>query len=208
MNEFKIDIYKGHAIIKSDENVILIDTGAPYTIHRSDNLCFCSENFRTSSNYMGVTVQKISEMLGMEITTLLGTNVLSEYKLLLDYKNKSALFSKTDIDFTGQQTTISSFMGIPIIELEINRARLKFFLDTGAQLSYLSSNYTSKYESTGSIEDFYPGVGIFQTNCYEINTKLDNYEFNVRYGNLPSLLQATLMMSGTNGIIGYDFFNN
>ena len=67
---------------------------------------------------------------------------------------------------------------------------------------------TSNYESVGTDEDFYPGVGKFQTECVEIPTVFGDKEFVVKYGNLPTLLQMTLMIGGTDGIIGFDFFNN
>ena len=98
-------------------------------------------------------------------------------------------------------------MGIPIIELVVNRQLLKFFLDTGAKLSYLSEDFTSGYSSVGIEEDFYPGVGQFETECYDIPTSLGDIDFVVRYGNLPFMLQMTLMLGGTDGIIGFDFFN-
>ena len=92
--------------------------------------------------------------------------------------------------------------------MTIDTQALKFFLDTGAKLSYLSGSLTSKYESVGTDEDFYPGVGKFQTECFEIPTIFGDKEFGVKYGNLPTLLQMTLMLGGTDGIIGFDFFNN
>lgn len=208
MNSFEITIFKGHPIINDGENIILIDTGAPSTIHASDSLIFCSESFGCSINYMGLTVSKISEMLGTEITTLLGADILSNYKIIFDYKNKVVGFDKQEISFEGIETPISSFMGIPIIELSIEGQRLKFFLDTGAKLSYLSNRITNNYDSTGTDEDFYPGVGNFETKCFEISTSLGDRNFIVKYGNLPQLLQMTLTLGGTDGIIGYDFFNN
>jgi hypothetical protein len=99
-------------------------------------------------------------------------------------------------------------MGIPIIKLEVNNQPLKFFLDTGAKLSYLSEDFTSGYSSVGTEEDFYPGVGQFETECYEIPTSLGSNDFVVRCGNLPFMLQLTLMLGGTDGIIGFDFFNS
>jgi hypothetical protein len=208
MNSFKLELFDGHAIIKDGENIILIDTGSPSTIHVSDSLNFCSEVYSCTQNYLGMTVQELSELLGKEITTLLGTDILSEYKILFDYKNERVEFSKGDIEFTGNEIEISVFMGIPIIELSIDGQNLKFFLDTGAKLSYLKTDITNNYQSIGQVEDFYPGVGKFQTNCFEILTSFDNQKFLVKYGNLPPLLQMTLMMGGANGIIGFDFFNN
>jgi hypothetical protein len=157
---------------------------------------------------MGLTASKLSEHLGMQVTTLLGTDVLSRYKILLDYRNFQVSFSKYEIPFEGTEIGISNFMGIPIIELEVNSQPLKFFLDTGAKLSYLSEDFTSGYSSVGTEEDFYPGVGQFETECFEIQTRLGSNDFSVRYGNLPFMLQMTLMLGGTDGIIGFDFFNN
>lgn len=208
MRQYQIQLFKGHPIINDGENKILIDTGAPSTIHGSDNLNFCSESFRCSMNYMGLTVSKISAMLGTEITTLLGADILSDYKILLDYYYQVIEFSKQEIDIDGTQVDISNFMGIPIIRMTVDNQELKFFLDTGAKLSYLSVSLTSSYESVGTDEDFYPGVGKFQTECFEIPTVFGDNEFVVKYGNLPTLLQMTLMLGGTDGIIGFDFFNN
>ncbi|MCX8473695.1 MAG: hypothetical protein ORN85_08605, partial [Sediminibacterium sp.] len=103
MKQFQIQLYKGHPIINDGENRILIDTGAPSTIHTSDNLNFSSDNFGCSTNYMGLTVSKISDMLGTEITTLLGADILSDYKILLDYQNQVIEFSKKEIDIDGTQ---------------------------------------------------------------------------------------------------------
>jgi hypothetical protein len=208
MKRFQITLFKGHPIIKDGGNIILIDTGAPSTIHASSNLTFYSENYNCSTNYMGLTVSKISEMLGTEITTLLGSDVLSNFKILFDYKNEVVEFSKEEINFNGSEISMSNFMGIPIIEMSIDNQKHKFFLDTGAKLSYLSDSLTSNYESIGTDEDFYPGVGKFQTECFEITTSFGDNNFIVKYGNLPALLQMTLMLGGTDGIIGFDFFNN
>lgn len=208
MKQFQIELFKGHPIINDGENRILIDTGAPSTIHTSDTLNFSSQSFGCSTNYMGLTVSKIPDMLGTEITTLLGADILSDFKILLDYQNQVIEFSKQEIDINGTQTDISNFMGIPIIKMNVANQELKFFLDTGAKLSYLSESLTSNYESVGTDEDFYPGVGKFQTECFEISTIFGDKEFVVKYGNLPTLLQMTLMLGGTDGIIGFDFFNN
>jgi len=208
MKKFQLQLFKGHPIINDGKKIILIDTGAPSTIHASSNLTFCSDNYNCNINYMGLTVSNISEMLGKEITTLLGADILSNYKIFFDYKNEAIAFNKQEISFEGIETAILNFMGIPIIELAIDSQRLKFFLDTGAKLSYLSESITNSYDSIGTDEDFYPGLGKFEIECFEISTSFGNKNFIVKYGNLPTLLQMTLMLGGTDGIIGYDFFNN
>lgn len=208
MKRFEINLFKGHPIITDSENVILVDTGSPATIHNSNSLKFCSEEFNSSIDYMGLTVNKVSEMLGKEITTLLGTDVMSNFIVYFDYKNNIVEFYKDAKPFEGIEVYLSNFMGVPIIDLEIENEILKFFLDTGAKLSYLSDSITNNYESNGTDEDFYPGVGLFETSTYEILTKIGEHGFRVKYGNLPTLLQSALMFGGAKGIIGFDFFDN
>jgi hypothetical protein len=208
MKQYTIELFKGHPLLRTANDIILLDTGAPLTIHTSETFNFYDSSYNSMTNYMGLTVQKISELLGCEITTLLGADVLSNYQILIDYKSESVSFSKNEIPFEGTEIAISNFMGIPIVELLIDHQKLKFFLDTGAKLSYLSDGLTGKYPSIGTEEDFYPGIGAFETECFEILTHFGSQVFEVKYGNLPPLLQMTLMMGGTNGIIGFDFFNN
>ena len=207
MKQFQLEIFKGHPIIIEGEHRMLIDTGAPSTIHRSGEIQFCGEDYDCTVNYMGLKISNISELLGMEITTLLGADILSEYKILFDYANKLVTFSKDDINFVGKTLDITDFMGIPILQMSVNNQELKFFLDTGARLSFLSSDITRNYKRVGTEEDFYPGVGPFQTDCFEVPTVFDGQLHLFKFGNLPDLLQMTLMLGGTHGIVGYDFFS-
>jgi hypothetical protein len=96
----------------------------------------------------------------------------------LDYKNKLAAFSSSSFILNGVEIPIGIFMGIPIMEFLVNGQGVKFFLDTGAKRSYLPSDFTNSFEILGVDEDFFPMVGTFNTRLYEINTRLDNYEFN------------------------------
>ena len=207
MKQFQLEIFKGHPIILEGEHRILIDTGAPSTIHRSGEIQFCGDDYDCTVNYMGLKISNISELLGMEITTLLGADILSEYKILFDYANKVVTFSKEDLNFVGKTLDIIVFMGIPILQMSVNNQELKFFLDTGARLSFLSSDITRNYKCVGTEEDFYPGVGPFQTDCFEVPTVFDGQLHLFKFGNLPDLLQMTLMLGGTHGIVGYDFFS-
>lgn len=157
---------------------------------------------------MGQTIQELSGMLGTKITTLLGTDILSNYKILFDYKNKVVEFSEQEIALAGTKTAISVFEGIPVIALSIKNQEFKFFLDTGAKLSYLPTNITSSYTSIAIVKDFYPSLGSFETPCFEISTQFGKQNFVAKYGNLPPLLQQLLSLGGVQGIIGFDFFNN
>jgi hypothetical protein len=208
MIQFPLILFDGHPIIKSNDDIILIDTGAPNTIHTEESLNFGFKTYSCSIDAMGLTSPKLSELLGMKITTLMGVDILSDYNILIDYKNEIIGFSDQELLIDGNEALLSSFMGIPIVELIVEDQKLNFFLDTGAKLSYLNPSVTNRHDSIGSIRDFYPGVGHFETDCFEIPTRFGESSFNVKYGNLPSILQMTLMLGNTDGIIGFDFFNS
>ncbi|MCS7053973.1 MAG: hypothetical protein NZM09_09620 [Ignavibacterium sp.] len=206
--KFKLDLFEGHPIINHNQDVILIDTGAPSSIHDSGTINFCSKDYKCLTNFLGIEISKISSLLGKEITALLGVDILSQYKVIFDYRNNSVEFLNKKSEFDGTEIEISTFMGIPIIPLSIENKNLRFFLDTGAKLSYVSKSLTSNLNSIGIFEDFYPLFGKFQTEVFNIPTYFEGEELNVNYGNLPPFLESTLLLSNAIGIIGFDFFNN
>lgn len=208
MTTFELDLIDGHAIIRSGDDVILIDTGAPSSMHARSTLTFCSNQYPCAQAYLGLTPDALSDLVGTRITTLLGADILSRYKVLFDYRNRLIQFSQDEIRFEGQEQRISTYSGIPIVEFELNGQRLKFFLDTGARLSYLDRDLTAGLAHVGTETDFYPNVGRFETDCYLATTRIGGNSFTVKYGVLPHNIEYLLSLSaGTRGIMGFDFFN-
>lgn len=208
MKSFQLVFSDRHPIIHDGNNILLIDTGAPTTIHSADKLNFCSVDFDCTTNYLGVTVSDISALLGTNITTLLGADILSEFTIVFDYKKNTVEFGNSSQGFNGKEIPLSNFMGVPIIEATVNQQKLKFFIDSGAKLSYLPESIANQYKSVGMEADYYPGIGKFETICYEIPTEIGSHELVVKYGILPPELQMGLMPAEIDGIIGYDFFKN
>lgn len=208
MFSFSLELFDGHPILRDGGHVILLDTGSPVTLHTSPELLFCNETVICQSDYMGFSVDGISDLLGTRITTLLGCDVMSRFIVQLDYSQRRVDFSKEEFPGEWQTAEVSSFMGIMVLPLGVEGKKINFFVDTGAKLSYLHQDYCIDKVSIGSKDDFYPGVGSFTTECYNIATSLGAERFNVTYGNLPMLMQMALMMGGVQGIIGYDLFDN
>lgn len=59
----------------------------------------------------------------------------------------------------------------------MNIQDLKFFLDIGAKLSYIDSNLTLKHTIIGYKKVYYPSIGTFETESYEILANLEGDEF-------------------------------
>ena len=99
-------------------------------------------------------------------------------------------------------------MSIPILTARISDSECRMFFDTGAQISYYQDDALTDFPVDENITDFYPGVGQFQTDTYQVDISLSGIDFTLRCGTLPGLLGATLKMADTQGIIGNQIMNN
>ena len=202
---YNIDIYDNHLILISNNGRYLIDTGSPVTISNSEKIEIFNTNYKTSTNYLGLTVESLSNSLGTNIDALIGGDVLKDHIFKIDFKNK--LFIILDeIDANNQSIDIDLFMDIPIIEIEINGNRIRTFLDTGAKISYINSAYVKNLKPIDNREDFYPTIGSFETDIYEFEIIFNDSKMELTFGVLPTQLEQTLSFGNTNGIIGNDIF--
>jgi len=205
---FDIQMFDKHLIITDQNNIILVDTGSPSTLHNALFLDFCGMNFPCVSRNLLTSVDEISQLLGKKITTLLGIDILSKFYCIFDYPNAKLILSTDKIPFDGDSMSFSQLAGIPVLEFHVFGQKLRFFLDSGAKISYLNSDITRHLVPQSTNSDFYPGIGSFETSCFEIPTQFGQHNLNVLYGNLPIRMEAMLESNQIHGIIGFDFFNN
>jgi len=206
MRKYGIEIFDNHVILLMDNKRVLLDTGAPESISDGSSLQLMGREYRFSSNFLGFSIEKLKELLGTDINILLGADVLKNLNFLVDWDKKEAHFSLTPIPCDGIHLPLDFYMNIPIIVLNVNGERLKVFLDTGAKLSYFSEEILSQHKPVGRAQDFYPGLGQFTTDIYEITVTINNHSIVVQAGRLPDLLQKTLAITNSEGILGNDIF--
>jgi hypothetical protein len=206
--KYELELYDGHALIKENDNVILIDTGSQVTFHTSSVLNFMGRNFDVGTSYGGIDVESLSSMLGRPITTLLGMDIISRYEVLFDYNNKAVTFSDETTGMDGEVVSISSFGGVPVVNVRIKNKTIKVVVDTGAKISYMSGEFLNGMDPVGRVQDFYPLLGNFETDIYNLTTNIENESFDVKYGKLPDMLKKLLLTGGIHGILGYDLMSN
>lgn len=192
----------GHLLVKLEGHLWLFDTGAPASFGASRSLDIAGEKFSLGTSYLGLTAETLSQFVGVPCVGLLGADVLSRFDHLFDTTGGSLTVSTAEIAHGGQTVRLDEFMGIPIVTARLNGRDYRMFFDTGAQLSYFQEESLAEFPSAGSVTDFYPGVGQFETDTHEVPVTLGGVAFALRCGSLPGLLGATLMMAGTQGIVG------
>lgn len=193
---------RGHLIAHCGELQCLIDTGAPLSVCAEPPLLFAGTRHPAQYNYMGVSCDSLSTDVGCRVDALVGADVLQKYDVLIEPSESTIVVSDDSLPLDGCALAIDDFMGIPIVSAFVNGKTVRMFFDTGARLSYLDPDICSDFSSAGSQEDFYPGMGKFRTETFRVPIVLGTEEMELCVGILPKLLQMTLMMDETTGILG------
>jgi hypothetical protein len=201
-HDYEFILVDGHIIVRDGNKQLLIDTGAPSSVGDRSPLAFAGGSYPMQSTYMGISPETLSKSIGTPINALIGANILNQYDILIDPVTHTFNMTEGELPLTGVTLALDSFMGIPIVEARVGHDTVRMFFDTGAKLSYLDPDRTSAFGSVGTETDFYPGVGNFTTNAYDIQIMLATERVVLRFGNLPALLQMSLMMANTSGILG------
>jgi hypothetical protein len=208
MHKYSLTQEDGHIFIELEGRLWLFDTGAPESFGRPNNLTVADKHFFVGESYLGLSDDTLSKFVGVECSGLLGADVLGHFDHILAVENTALTVSTDELSHLGQSVQLELFMGIPIVTATVVENDYRMFFDTGAQISYLQNDSLTDFPFLGSVSDFYPGIGQFQTDTYKVPVSFSGVKFSLRCGTLPSLLGMTLMMAGTQGIIGNAILSN
>ncbi len=204
----KLSLIENHLYVTLFGEDWLLDTGAPTSFGETDSIVINDQSFDLESDYLGLNAEQLSSLTKHKIFGLIGMDILSQFEMVMDVANEKIVLSKKEISMNGNVLEMHNFMGIPIVKASIDGADKNLFFDTGAQISYWHDQGLNGYQSIGVMEDFYPGFGEFKTNVYLVNMTLGNKKFSIRCGILPSMLQMSLSMGGTEGILGNELLKD
>jgi hypothetical protein len=208
--EFDINFVDKHLLINDGENTILVDTGSPVTIHTDRTLRFNGEAYTTTTDAMGNTIEKLQAMSGVQFTTLMGLDILSQYKVVFDYPNSKITFcTRDEQDFEGEEHSFKCLMGTIVLPITLGDRSENMILDTGATLSYVDSAITRGMTPETTVTDFSPLVGgQFTTPVFELESNFCDRPFHCKYGNLPLIVENMIGIIGVRGVVGYDLLKS
>ena len=208
MQSFPMTFRDGHLFVTISGHDWLLDTGAPTSFGTVTSLVVENRTFNLSECYMGLTADKLTEFIGHPTVGILGADVLNEFDILFDAPKGLVSFADALRELDGQIINTDDFMGIPIIQASIDGTDRRMFFDSGAQISYFQDDSLTMFPAAGTTTDFFPGIGQFQTETYLVEITLGNTRYTLRCGSLPGLLEMTLMMADTEGIIGNEILRD
>jgi hypothetical protein len=208
MNTLALRFRDGHLFVESEGGLWLLDTGAPVSFGASSSLSLGGERFALPTSFAGLNSATLSHFVNGPCVGPLGADVLGRFDHILDATGSTLTISTAELVLAGQSVALQEFMGIPIVTAQIRGKDHRMFFDTGAQISYLQSDSLADFPSAGTVNDFYPGVGQFQTETHQVEMRIGTVPFLLRCGSLPGLLGATLLLAGTDGIVGNSILVN
>ncbi|MEI7485547.1 MAG: hypothetical protein WCK13_12630 [Ignavibacteriota bacterium] len=200
--------HEGHLFTTIDSYDWLLDTGAPASFGKVSQLSVENKIYNFPESYMGLTASALSEYVGHSTAGIIGADVLNNFDTLFDVPDGIVTFSELPLSLNGTVINTEEFMGIPIIDVKIDGINRRMFFDSGAQTSYFQDDSLANFPVAGTITDFFPGIGQFQTETYHVDINIAERIFTLRCGFLPGLLGMTLMMADTEGIIGSEILRN
>jgi len=207
---YNIELIDNHVVFVENDLRLLLDTGSPISISNHSTVSVFGETINAHKNIMGQTsIDDINQSIAnANVDALIGADVLNKISFSISLSNKLMVLNPIINHNEYDSFPLSNFMGIPIIFATINGEKIKFFLDTGAKISYLNSNFVQGQNAIKVEQDFYPVFGDFETSIYQLQLELFNQLKKYEFGVLPKSLELSLSMGGTNGIIGNNILIN
>ena len=198
----------GHLFVELDGGLWVLDTGAPNSFGITTQITVAGEQFRLGTNYLGLDAGALSQSVGVRCAGLLGADVLGRFDHIFDTASGSLVVSQEELCHAGNIVGFEEFLGIPIVMAEVDGCECRMFFDTGARFCYFQGEALTRFPAAGSVTDFYPDFGEFQTGTYHVPVTFGGETFTLRCGSLPESLGTTLMMADTVGIIGNEILGN
>lgn len=180
---------------------VIVDTGSPISFSDVNSIRFLNDRYSRSNHPLLAMIQKY---LSSQISGLIGMDILNQYDLSFIYDRSLGrwIVKPWQVNTSeGDRFDVEHYGGVPVVEAFVDGKRGKFFLDTGATISFIRKGWISHQPYIGEAEDFFPTLGIFSTDMYRCQLQFANREFSDSMGVMPEGLEV-LIPDWIDGIIG------
>lgn len=213
-------LINNHILINIETNlgdkVCVFDTGSPLTFF-FDNVSEYTIEGRTYSvrpnplaAMLAMVKPKIEEMIGAAIDGFIGTDLILNNSVVINFPNKELHITSDKLQF-GNSDPMSDIHGLPIFEISINGVKLRAAFDSGAMYSFVSSNSVDKLglkPLNRTFKDFNPMFGAFEISLFNGEIKVGETNLGLQTIAIGSGYDQSLQMIGVDAFIGNDALKN
>ena len=204
---------KGHIFVKIDGEFWLIDTGSPKSFGAGGSLTLGGKRFALDTSHINLNTETLSQFVDVPCAGLLGMDILGHFDIVFAVaEGKLSISTESLQTYTNsnyfETIRLDEFMGIPVVNVVIRGIVYRMFFDSGAQISYFQCDSLTDFSPAGSFEDFYPGVGLFKTETYDVPMSFPRSTYLFRCGVLTETLGSVLISASAQGIIDNTILRN
>jgi len=202
MEEFQLVKDSDHLFVTLAGERWLVDTGSPVSFGNIDHVTILGDDFRIARDYMGMKIEMITDLVRVPCAGLIGVDILNRYDVIFDLPGSRLVFSSQELKLAGETLLLEKFMGVPVINVNISGTSWRMAFDTGAQVSYYEDEKIRTFPPAGQFVDFFPGIGNFTVDAYQVRVQIGSKEYQLRCGSLPKMLGSMLNLMNVDGVLG------
>jgi hypothetical protein len=202
MQSIDLVIESGHLLLRLEGGSWILETGSPASFGTACDLVIDGRAYPVAGSYMGIDGPALSALATLDVRGLIGGDILNELDLVLDCPGRTLQASHAQLALEGDSLALDEFMGVPLVQAQIDGQAHAMFFDTGASIGYFQEEGLEEHPPMGVVKDFFPGMGEFETETWRLPMCLAGLDVSMRCGRLPELLGLTLAMAGASGIVG------
>jgi hypothetical protein len=208
MHTYPYNMVDNHLVLSCHGRRILLDTGASLSFAETGAIAFAGKEYAADSDLWGVHQAEISNHVGTPLDGLVGGNILVRYDTVIDPSRREVRVYEDEPDFFGTRLPIKTILGIPFVQATVAGQSVTMIFDTGAKVSYFSSECARPCHPTGTLEDFYPGIGSFIVRTSDVPVTLGLSTITITAAFMPTPLWMALSLVGASGILGSEIFEH
>lgn len=171
METYTLENANGYIVFKKGGETVLVDTGAPMTVHRHTMLAGL------------IDFSALESHTGQPVTTIMGMTDINGQKVLIDSVAGTISFGN-DITLEGDSLDCT-YNGYIFLEAEVNGRKGTIAFDTGAPISYVNSELVQGRQPIKYMNDHNPHLGDFTAPIYNSELTLHGTTYKVETGVLP-----------------------
>ncbi|PJJ42008.1 hypothetical protein [Hallerella succinigenes] len=148
---------------------------------------------KMTAKVLGIDFDAISKHVGVPITTILGTDCLSKFKIVIDKIRNQIMFDTEEIPFEGSSIATVKLGDCMGIEVKLNGVPRKVLLDTGITSSYADKVWLDGCADKGRRIDYHPLADYYTVPVFRALTEFGGRNYQVKYGVMPDILKTKIM---------------
>jgi hypothetical protein len=206
--KYPLGLHLNHLLLLMPDGHWILDTGSPQSFGDQRSINLADKTFEVLPSFMGLNAKSLSDLSGISVQGLIGTDILNEFDIFFDVKSGQVTFGSVQSESIGKSFPIDFVLGVPKITIQIQGREVAMVFDTGATFSYWQDSALDSFPEKEIRLDYFPGIGEFEVKTYHVSITLGDLSFQLECGRLPEMLGMTLSLIGADGILGNEFFRD